>query len=262
MREMRVPGIVYVPSSFIGTDRRLGHDRLWTALVKMQDRGIGPMAVGVGGEFERWLIDAFDGGADAHKALSRLIEKHPTPRLTELADALEERLGLSRLKVPEGQLPMTWEQLREMDAHGFITGAHTAEHTVLTNQTLDEARREVAQCKAVIERGIQKPVRHFAYCNGYYSAGVAQALKAEGFLSGVTTEDMTNVPGTDPFALKRKVLWENSSAGVLGTYSKALVACQFDDTFCMLGVQKPVPGAKPTKYGNDVAQRGPQRSTG
>jgi len=37
---------------------------------------------------------------------------------------------------------MTWEMLREMDAHGIITGAHTAEHTVLTNQRLDDARRE------------------------------------------------------------------------------------------------------------------------
>ncbi|HYY51752.1 MAG TPA: polysaccharide deacetylase family protein, partial [Myxococcales bacterium] len=147
------------------------------------------------------------------------------------------------------ELPLTWEMLKEMEAHGIVSGAHSAEHTVLTNQRLDDARREIAQCKATLEKGLKKPIRHYAYCNGYYSAGVAQALKAEGFVSAVTTEDMPNAPGVDPFALKRKVLWEGSSCGVLGFYSKPLVACQFEDTFGMLALQKPVMGAQPTNFG-------------
>jgi peptidoglycan/xylan/chitin deacetylase (PgdA/CDA1 family) len=144
---------------------------------------------------------------------------------------------------------MSWEMLREMSAHGVETGGHTAEHTVLTNQPLDEARREIAVCKQSLEKGVGRPVRHFAYCNGWYSAGVAQALKAEGFVSAVTTEDVPNMPGVDPFALKRKVLWEASSAGILGGWSKALASCQFNDTFGMLALQKPVLGARPTFFG-------------
>ncbi len=251
MRDMRVPAVVYVPSSFVGSQKRLGHDRLYTALVTMQKRHIGPMAVGVGARGERWLMDALSNGADAHLALERLIARYPTPGLLDLADALEERLGLTHEKLHEGELGMTAEMLREMDAHGVITGAHTANHTVLTHQRLDEARREIAQCKAGLEKAVQKPVRHFAYCNGYYSAGVAQALRAEGFLSAVTTEDMPNVPGQDPFALKRKVLWEASSLGAIGLYSKALIACQFDDTFGMLGIQRPVAGARPTNFAKE-----------
>jgi len=249
MRDLRVPGVVYVPSGFVGTDRRLGHDRLFTALRRMRERGIGPMAVGAGQPGERWLIDGLDGNPQPEVALERLIARYPTPGLLRLADVLEDRLGLASYKPPEGELPMTWEMLREMDAHGIITGAHTAEHTVLTNQRLDDVRREIAQCKASLEKGLRKPVRHFAYCNGYYSAGVAQVLKAEGFASAVTTEDMPNTPGIDPFALKRKVLWENSSAGVLGFYSKPLIACQFENTLGMLALQRPVMGARPTNFG-------------
>ncbi|HEY4883895.1 MAG TPA: polysaccharide deacetylase family protein [Myxococcales bacterium] len=249
MRDLRVPGVMYVPSGFVGTDRRLGHDRLFTALRRMRERGIGPMAVGVGQPGERWLIDVLDGNPQPEVALELLIARYPTPGLLRLADALEDRLGLASYKPPEGELSMTWEMLREMDAHGIITGAHTAEHTVLTNQRLDDARSEIAQCKASLEKGLRKPVRHFAYCNGYYSAGVAQALKAEGFASAVTTEDMPNTPGIDPFALKRKVLWEASSAGVLGFYSKPLIACQFENTLGMLALQRPVMGARPTNFG-------------
>jgi peptidoglycan/xylan/chitin deacetylase (PgdA/CDA1 family) len=249
MRDLRVPGVVYVPSGLVGTDRRLGHDRLFTALRRMRERGIGPMAVGAGQPGERWLIDVLEGNPQPEVALERLIARYPTPGLLRLADALEDRLGLASYKPPEGELSMTWEMLREMDAHGIITGAHTAEHTVLTNQRLDDARREIAQCKASLEKGLRKPVQHFAYCNGYYSAGVAQALKAEGFASAVTTEDMPNTPGVDPFALKRKVLWENSSVGVLGFYSKPMIACQFENTLGMLALQRPVMGARPTNFG-------------
>lgn len=249
LRDLRIPAVVYVPSGFIGTGRRLGHDRLFAALRRMRERGIGPMAVGVGNPGERWLIDALEGDASPEVALERLIARHPTPGLFRLADSLDDRLGLASYKPPEGELPMTWEMLREMEGSGIVAGAHTAEHTVLTNQRLDDARREIALCKAAIEKGLKRPVKHFAYCNGYYSAGVAQALKAEGFVSAVTTEDMPNAPGVDPYALKRKVLWEASSAGILGFYSKPLIACQFEDTFAMLALQKPVLGARPTNFG-------------
>jgi peptidoglycan/xylan/chitin deacetylase (PgdA/CDA1 family) len=249
LREMKLPAVAYVPSSFVGTQKRLAHDRLWSALKTMEKRGLGPMSVGVGGGYEALLLRSFDGAPSAHDVLERLIADNPTPVLYGLAEALEDRLRIDRTEAPRGQLPMSWEMLREMAAHGIETGSHTADHTVLTNQPLDEARREIAACKNALEKGTGRPVRHFAYCNGWYSAGVAQALRAEGFVSAVTTEDMPNMPGVDPYALKRKVLWEMSSTGVFG-WSKALAACQFNDTFGMLALQKPVLGARPTRFGS------------
>ena len=254
LREMKLPAVAYVPSSFVGTQKRLAHDRLWSALKTMEKRGLGPMSVGVGGGYEALLLRSFDGAPSAHDVLERLIADNPTPVLYGLAEALEDRLRIDRTEAPRGQLPMSWEMLREMAAHGIETGSHTADHTVLTNQPLDEARREIAACKNALEKGTGRPVRHFAYCNGWYSAGVAQALRAEGFVSAVTTEDMPNMPGVDPYALKRKVLWEMSSTGVLG-WSKALAACQFNDTFGMLALQKPVLGARPTFFGTGERPR-------
>ena len=250
LREMKLPAVAYVPSAFIGTEKRLAHDRLWAVLQTMEKRALGPMSVGAGAGYEGLLLHAFEGAPAPNKVLERLISDNPTPVLYGLAEALEERLRIDRAEAPRGQLPMAWEMLREMGAHGVETGAHTADHTVLTNQPLDEARREIAACKSVLEKGTGRPVRHFAYCNGWYSAGVAQALRAEGFVSAVTTEDMSNMPGVDPYALKRKVLWEMSSAGILGGWSKALAACQFNDTFGMLALQKPVLGARPTRFGS------------
>jgi len=55
---------------------------------------------------------------------------------------------------------------------------------------------------------------------------------------------MPNTPGIDSLALKRQVLWQASSAGVLGFYSKPLIACQFENTLGMLALQRPVMGAR------------------
>jgi hypothetical protein len=56
---------------------------------------------------------------------------------------------------------------------------------------------------------------------------------------------MPNRLGGDPFTLKRKVLWENFSLGMLGDYSSSLTTCQLDDCFGVLGMSSPVMGKRP-----------------
>src|SRR5256886_7724921 len=114
MRDLRIPGVVYVPSGFIGTDRRLGHDRLFAALRRMTERGIAPMAVGVGNPGERWLIDAFDGNARPQKALERLIARHPTPGPFRLTDVVEDRLRRGAPRSPGSEVPTGREQPRRV----------------------------------------------------------------------------------------------------------------------------------------------------
>jgi peptidoglycan/xylan/chitin deacetylase (PgdA/CDA1 family) len=254
LKELGVPAVVYVPSGYVGTARRLLHDRLWDALARMEARGLPPNAVGLKPPHLDWLRDAVEGAPGVDGALERLISEHASVRLNELADALEERLGLRGGRVLEGHLCMTWEMLRELHAHGVTVGAHTTDHSVLTHEPLEHAARDLARCKEELESGLGSRVRHFAYCNGWYSPGLAQALMKLGFRSAVTTEDLPNLPGIDPFALKRKVLWENSSAGPLGTYSRALTACQLDDVFGVLSLQTPVLGARPTNFGDESSK--------
>jgi peptidoglycan/xylan/chitin deacetylase (PgdA/CDA1 family) len=255
LEELGAPAVVYVPSGFVGSMRRLLHDRLWEALARMDARGLTAHSVGVGGGLAEKLHAARWGSPPLGKVLERLISEHPNRVLESMADRLEERLGLRHLPAAEGQLNMTWDMLRELQAGGVSIGAHTVDHTVLTHLPLEMAARDIAHCKAQLEAGLKARVTHFAYCNGWYSPGLAQALQRLGFRSAATTEDLPNLPGVDPFALKRKVLWENSSAGLLGGYSRALTACQMDDVFGTLSLQRPVLGARPTWFGPGPALR-------
>jgi hypothetical protein len=119
------------------------------------------------------------------------------------------------------------------------------EHLVLTLETPECIEREISESKDVIERKLNRRVEHFAYVNGWYSEAIIERLVAHGFRSGLTTEDLPNQIGGNPFALKRKVLGENVSLGPSGQYSAALTACSFDDVFNVIGARRPVLGKRP-----------------
>jgi hypothetical protein len=116
-------------------------------------------------------------------------------------------------------------------------------HAVLANLPLSRAREEVHGCARHLADHLGPARRHFAYPNGYHTPAVRRLVAEAGFVSAVTTEDVENRRGGDPFALKRKVLWENSTLGLAG-YSSALAACNLDGVFGALGWQRPVPGER------------------
>jgi peptidoglycan/xylan/chitin deacetylase (PgdA/CDA1 family) len=134
--------------------------------------------------------------------------------------------------------------VRELAAAGMDVGGHGVSHAVLPNLPPAEIRREVEGCRAAIAERLGRPPRHFAYPNGFHSPAVRRAVREAGFDTGSTTEDRENVPGCDPFALRRKVLWEGSTLGPLG-FSAALAACSFDGVFAALRLSRAVPGERP-----------------
>jgi peptidoglycan/xylan/chitin deacetylase (PgdA/CDA1 family) len=58
---------------------------------------------------------------------------------------------------------LTWDDLREMVRLGFEIGSHTVSHANLGRLGLQEAKEELAQSKAALEKQLIRPVRWFAY---------------------------------------------------------------------------------------------------
>ncbi len=245
MKEMGVPAITYLPSSFIGTNRRLTHDRLFHLVKWVQKSRLQLVYDTMPPAGAALFSEIFSGRKSVSAALDDFIEHTPNGVLTALVDALEQQLGAGpELKPEQGDL-MSWDEVRKMSKAGFDFGAHTLHHTVLTLESIDAIENEIRSSKEVLERELGRPVVDFAYCNGWYSDEVIDALKRNGFRSAVTTEDFPVKLGDDPFTLKRKVLWENFSTGALGEYSSPLTQCQLDDVFGILRVNHPVPGRRP-----------------
>jgi len=108
----------------------------------------------------------------------------------------------------EATLPLTWAEVREMEESGLVSfGAHTMHHPILSYLSdPEEIRREVYECRTVLEQRLGHPVRAFAYPIGKFEhigeEGL-KAVKAARYEWALTTIEALNTPQTDPCLLKR-----------------------------------------------------------
>jgi peptidoglycan/xylan/chitin deacetylase (PgdA/CDA1 family) len=225
---LRVPATIYVATGFIGTDERFVHDRLFATLRELGRRGLRPEQAGLDAPLQAFLTAA--AGSGPAETLDRLIAWAPHGAVLAVAEALEQRTGRTPADLPPGARPLDWEELKDLAAAGLDVGGHSVRHAALPNLSLAEARGEIEGCRDALAQRLGRPPHHFAYPNGFHSAAIRRSVRAAGYETGSTTDDRENVRGCDPYALRRKVLWEGSTLGPLG-FSTALATCCFDGVF-------------------------------
>ena len=94
---------------------------------------------------------------------------------------------------------LTWDQIGEFVASGLCTlGNHT--HTHVPPERL--SGQELDRCSEVVAAHVGKPPRHFAYPWGVRVAAAELALRCR-FRSAATGEVGRNLPGDDPYRLRR-----------------------------------------------------------
>jgi len=108
----------------------------------------------------------------------------------------------------EPMLPLTWDEIREMEESGWVSfGAHTMHHPMLASlEDPSEVDREVGQCRTLLEQKLGHPVRVFAYPFGQpkeVGDEGQRAAKTAGYDWLVTTVYGINTPQTDPHQLHR-----------------------------------------------------------
>jgi peptidoglycan/xylan/chitin deacetylase (PgdA/CDA1 family) len=140
----------------------------------------------------------------------RLRRSRAVAEREDMLVELRQLLAVSETILPEeeGERPLTWAQVREMQVSGYVSfGAHTLHHPVLAYLSdPDEVRREVKECQSLLEKRLGQPIRTFAYPIGRseHTGEVAvQAVKEAGYMGAVTTEHGINTPATNPYLLHR-----------------------------------------------------------
>lgn len=106
---------------------------------------------------------------------------------------------------------LNWKQIKEMSQNGLSFGAHTVSHPILTQVSLEQARKEILKSQKAIETALDKEVTTFAYPFGkrkQYSEEIKSILKKAVFQCAVTTEPGVNDKSADFFELKRDIPWE------------------------------------------------------
>jgi peptidoglycan/xylan/chitin deacetylase (PgdA/CDA1 family) len=104
--------------------------------------------------------------------------------------------------------PLTWDQVQEMQASGWVSfGAHTMHHPVLSYlRDPAEVAYEVAESRRVLEQRLGHPVSTFAYPIGkpeHFGAAGLRAVKGAGYRWAVTTVQRVNTGQADPHLVSR-----------------------------------------------------------
>lgn len=118
------------------------------------------------------------------------------------------QLGLDEVKASDDPLDrkMSWEQVRDWVAPGFVIGGHSHTHAILSFLAPDRLGWEIDTSLELLRKRAGIVTAHYSYPEGLahcFSPAVIDALKARGIACSPTAIDGINPPGTDAFHLRR-----------------------------------------------------------
>jgi peptidoglycan/xylan/chitin deacetylase (PgdA/CDA1 family) len=201
LREYEVPASVFVATDFIDQRTWLWTDKLRyltsRAATETLEATINDRALRIAlGDTESRLVAA----SVVNSELKQIPDEAKEDMITRIASSLNVPLPY----VPPGEFsPLTWEQVREMDAAGVEVGSHTMTHPILTNISRDRLRRELNESRFRLEEVLCRNVDLFCYPNGDYDPMVSEEVKRAGYTCAVTSRHGLNNRDANPLALRR-----------------------------------------------------------
>jgi peptidoglycan/xylan/chitin deacetylase (PgdA/CDA1 family) len=174
---------------FVTADFADGEGRLWWLELEEAIARLDRVALHGAGVAERSTRTSDEKQA-AFSAIHKFIRSGPEYRLRATVADLSRQAGIDTARLVR-QTCLAWDDLRTLASEpGLTIGAHTVSHPILAKQSSKTAAREIFGCKAVLERRLGRPIRHFAYPFGDRSAAGARefelACKA-GFATAMTS---------------------------------------------------------------------------
>lgn len=187
LERLGVPAVIYVTTSFLTSRTPLWFDRRIAI-----ERSLGNLPP----ELERKVLIQLPL-ALIDERLDRAFDKYKVA-----VDMKDDDVG-----------PMSWDEARDLARRGFIIGAHSLRHAILTRETEASALSDIEQSIAEVSLEIGASCKSFAFPNGNYTARLARRALEAGVQTVMTTDPMWADNSFPPWRLPR--------VGLFGTYSRA-----------------------------------------
>ncbi|MFN2501633.1 MAG: polysaccharide deacetylase family protein [Pyrinomonadaceae bacterium] len=222
LKDLGLPATMFLPTECIGSGVPLAHDRIFWLL-----REAMRMRVPVGAALERASVPRTVSRSFSNvrylPALTEMLVHLPSDVRENAITGMERILPDAKVYPPEYRL-LDWHHILEMADAGVSFGGHTANHVVLPLESENDSETEILRSKAGLEARLGRPVTSFAYPNGEYNPTVRRLVAKAGYSIAVTTQKKINYPGTDPLAIGRFSLCEESTRGIKGVFSPSVAA--------------------------------------
>lgn len=187
LKAHRVPATLFAVAEKIGTDFQFWPNIVAALLLEgaghqmVEDRVLG--------------VPGIDQTGRSPERIAACIKKLKVYTDRQIFDALDNMHWRQRLSTPMSPALMSWAQLREMQASGWVDiGSHTCTHQRLTTAlSSSELEREIVESRVRLERELGTSVNLFCFPNGDYSAQALSLVKAH-YDAAVTTQKGINRP--------------------------------------------------------------------
>ncbi len=237
LKAKAIPATVFVVTAAIGDAGLHLHDKLYLLLSRRFGSGgwkwaeLAGLLQAVGISLPN--MEATKEAANPFQATRVLLEALSQGDVKRVIRALE-----SEVSIPEEAIQslclLTWEMLEQMHRAGISIGSHTRTHVLMTNESPQKLRDEVVGSRRELERRLGIQVRHFAYPSGQFDGASVNAVAAAGYRFAYTT--CTHRDHRFPLlTIPRTVFWENSCLNSRGVFSPAILNCQINRVFDLVG---------------------------
>lgn len=211
LRKYELPAVVFLPVNFIGRNRIFWQEALVHLLV------LAVMTARREPAREARLRDLLDPvglgeildlrSDDPRSQVIEVTSKNRKGLTPSLVDTTLANLR-SELRVENGDIEGTdsfldWEQVDRMSRQGIEFGGHGAEHRLLSQLSIEEAREEIQLSKEVIDLRLKGAIPTFSYPRGYWTPLVAGLVKASGFRLAFLAQGRSVSCDDDRFTLQR-----------------------------------------------------------
>jgi peptidoglycan/xylan/chitin deacetylase (PgdA/CDA1 family) len=105
------------------------------------------------------------------RKLLRIFKAMPSADTGHYLEALAQATGTGRFHADSaGDLWMTWDMLRQMNAAGMTIGGHTVHHPILARMPEEQQYQEISGCQKRIETELSRPMTCLSYPVGNTTA--------------------------------------------------------------------------------------------
>lgn len=157
-----------------------------------------------------------DGFSDNYENAFPIFQEFEIPACIFLATGVigKTNIWMHTTGFPERTM-LTWPQIKEMQNHGILFGAHTVNHVKLPELKSDDMLTELVNSKQHIEKNLGITVKHFAYPYGLFDERVSAMTEKAGYTTACSTRSGFNNLGTDSFTLRRLEIYGTDSVRAL-----------------------------------------------